>query len=128
MKPFFFSEPLRCWLKHVDIVTLTHRHRDLLFIVQNSEEAQSANFWARVCLHNLARLAREATTVRRVLEALFRYFDNNNMWSPSSGLALCVLLDMQTTFEKSGSSTFFLFNFSENKLSSYPINLLRFFF
>jgi protein EFR3 len=74
------------------------------------------------CLHNLARLAREATTVRRVLEVLFRYFDNNNMWSPSSGLSLCVLLDMQTTLEKSGSSTFLLFNFSENKLSSYPLN------
>ncbi|KAJ3695782.1 hypothetical protein LUZ60_001159 [Juncus effusus] len=72
------------------------------------EEIESPNFWSRVCLHNLARLAREATTVRRVLEALFRYFDNNNMWSPSNGLALCVLLDMQMTLEKSGENAHLL--------------------
>ncbi|KAJ4754262.1 ARM repeat superfamily protein [Rhynchospora pubera] len=72
------------------------------------EQAQSPHFWSRVCLHNLATLAREATTVRRVLEALFRYFDNSSMWSPSTGSALCVLLDMQTTLEKSGENTHLL--------------------
>lgn len=50
----------------------------------------------------MAKLAKEATTVRRVLEALFRYFDNNNLWSSSSGLALCILLDMQIIMDRSG--------------------------
>lgn len=68
------------------------------------EESESPNFWSGICLHNLARISREATTVRRVLEAIFRYFDNNNLWSPSKGLALCVLLDMQIVMEKSGQN------------------------
>lgn len=62
-------------------------------------------------MHNLARISREATTVRRVLEAIFRYFDNNNLWSPSKGLALCVLLDMQIVMEKSGIHYFLLLYF-----------------
>lgn len=50
----------------------------------------------------MARLAREATTVRRVLESLFRYFDENNLWSPDKGLALRVLLEMQVVMENCG--------------------------
>uniref|UniRef100_A0A0D9VLT9 Uncharacterized protein n=1 Tax=Leersia perrieri TaxID=77586 RepID=A0A0D9VLT9_9ORYZ len=73
-----------------------------------TEESESPNFWSGICLHNLARISREATTVRRVLEAIFRYFDNNNMWSPSKGLALCVLLDMQIVIEKSGQNSHIL--------------------
>ncbi|XP_006648008.1 protein SEMI-ROLLED LEAF 2-like isoform X2 [Oryza brachyantha] len=71
------------------------------------EESESPNFWSGICLHNLARISREATTVRRVLEAIFRYFDNN-LWSPSKGLALCVLLDMQIVIEKSGQNSHIL--------------------
>lgn len=59
-------------------------------------------FWSRVCLHNIAKLAKEATTVRRVLESLFRYFDNGNLWSPKHGLALSVLMDMQLIIENYG--------------------------
>jgi hypothetical protein len=50
----------------------------------------------------MAKLAKEGTTVRRVLESLFRYFDNNNLWSPEHGLALAVLLDMQAIIENAG--------------------------
>ena len=50
----------------------------------------------------MAKLAKEATTVRRVLESLFRYFDNGNLWSLEHGVALSVLLDMQSMIEKSG--------------------------
>ncbi|GKV25742.1 hypothetical protein SLEP1_g35137 [Rubroshorea leprosula] len=39
------------------------------------EDAKNPGFWSRVCLHNMAKLAKEATTMRRVLESLFRYFD-----------------------------------------------------
>ncbi|KAM0890461.1 hypothetical protein ACQ4PT_027050 [Festuca glaucescens] len=72
------------------------------------EESGSPNFWSGICLHNLARISREATTIRRVLETIFRYFDNNNVWSPSKGLALCVLLDMQIVMEKSGQNAHIL--------------------
>ncbi|KAL6495698.1 hypothetical protein OROGR_030261 [Orobanche gracilis] len=71
-------------------------------------DAGRPEFWSRVCLHNLAKLATEATTVRRVLEALFCYFDQGNLWSPDHGLALIVLLDMQSIVENSGHNTHFL--------------------
>ncbi|KAL2461240.1 Uncharacterized protein Adt_44660 [Abeliophyllum distichum] len=68
----------------------------------------SPRFWSRVSLHNMAKLAREASTIRRVLEALFRYFDQGNLWSPDDGLALAVLTDMQAIMENSGHNTHFL--------------------
>ncbi|XP_072151725.1 protein SEMI-ROLLED LEAF 2 isoform X3 [Setaria viridis] len=72
------------------------------------EESGSPNFWSGICLHNLARISREGTTVRRVLEAIFRYFDNNSLWSRSKGFALCVLLDMQIVMDKSGQNAHIL--------------------
>lgn len=72
----------------------------------NRADNRSPKFWSRVCLHNMAKLAREATTVRRVLEALFCYFDRSNLWSPDHGLALPVLLDMQSIVENSGLQLF----------------------
>ncbi|KAJ6847488.1 uncharacterized protein M6B38_277005 [Iris pallida] len=69
------------------------------------EDSNSPYFWSRICVHNMAKLARETTTVRRVLESLFRYCDDGNLWSPKNGLALSVLLDMQTVMEKSGLNT-----------------------
>lgn len=74
----------------------------------NVEDAKNPKFWAKVCLTNMAKLAKEATTVRRVLDSLFRYFDNGNLWSPQHGLALSVLLDMQSIMENSGHNTHFL--------------------
>jgi hypothetical protein len=68
------------------------------------EEAKDPKFWSRICVHNMARLSREATTFRRILESLFRYFGNNSSWSPENGLALCVLLDMQLLVENAGAS------------------------
>lgn len=40
--------------------------------------------------------------MRRVLESLFRYFDNENLWSPERGLAFPVLKDMQFLMDNSG--------------------------
>ncbi|KAL6873648.1 hypothetical protein ACP4OV_013730 [Aristida adscensionis] len=68
------------------------------------EDAKDPKFWSRVCVHNMARLSREATTFRRILESLFRYFGNNSSWLSESGLALCVLLDMQLLVESSGQN------------------------
>uniref|UniRef100_A0A7N0VBA1 ARM repeat superfamily protein n=1 Tax=Kalanchoe fedtschenkoi TaxID=63787 RepID=A0A7N0VBA1_KALFE len=72
------------------------------------EDAQSPKFWSRVCLHNMAKLAKEVTTVRRVLESLFRYFDSEDLWSPEDGVALSVLLDMQLYIEDLGQNTHLL--------------------
>ncbi|CAN0864726.1 Protein SEMI-ROLLED LEAF 2 [Linum grandiflorum] len=72
------------------------------------EEAQDPSFWSRVCLRNMAQLAKEATTMRRVLESLFRYFDSGDLWAPEDGLALSVLLDMQLIVENSGHNTHFV--------------------
>ncbi|KAI9162132.1 hypothetical protein LWI28_024165 [Acer negundo] len=69
------------------------------------EDAQNPCFWSRVCLHNMARLAKEATTIRRVLESLFRYFDDGNLWSLDSGLAFLVLKDMQFLMDNTGQNT-----------------------
>ncbi|XP_024019088.1 uncharacterized protein LOC21388445 isoform X2 [Morus notabilis] len=70
-----------------------------------SEDARNPCFWSRVCLHNMAKLAKEATTIRRVLESLFRYFDNGNLWSPNNGLAFPVLKDIQFLMDSSGQNT-----------------------
>ncbi|XP_058729483.1 protein SEMI-ROLLED LEAF 2-like [Vicia villosa] len=72
------------------------------------EDAANPGFWSRVCIQNMAKLAKEGTTVRRVLESLFRYFDNANLWSPDHGLALSVLLDMQSIIENAGQNTHLL--------------------
>ncbi|XP_065856437.1 protein SEMI-ROLLED LEAF 2 [Euphorbia lathyris] len=69
------------------------------------EDAKNPSFWSRVCLHNMAQLGKEATSIRRVLESLFRYFDNTNLWSPKYGLALPVLKDVQLLMGDSGQNT-----------------------
>ena len=65
------------------------------YFISDREDAKNPRFWSRVCLCNVAKLAKEATT-------LFRYFDNGNLWSPQYGLALPVLLDMELLIEKFG--------------------------
>ncbi|XP_077226830.1 ARM repeat superfamily protein [Tasmannia lanceolata] len=70
--------------------------------------SKSPIYWSRICLNNMATLAKEATTVRRVLEPLFRNFDTRNHWSPQKGLARSILADMQLLMEKSGENTHLL--------------------
>ncbi|KAI5682892.1 hypothetical protein M9H77_04120 [Catharanthus roseus] len=72
------------------------------------EDAQNPHFWSRVCLNNMAKIAKEATTMRRVLESLFRYFDNGNLWPSEHGIAYPVLKDMQMILDDSGQNTHFL--------------------
>ncbi|KAJ7976793.1 ARM repeat superfamily protein [Quillaja saponaria] len=69
------------------------------------EDVKNPFFWSRVCLHNMASLAEEGTTMRRVLESLFRYFDNGNLWSVECGLAIVILKDMQFLMDNSGQNT-----------------------
>uniref|UniRef100_A0A0A8YAS0 Uncharacterized protein n=1 Tax=Arundo donax TaxID=35708 RepID=A0A0A8YAS0_ARUDO len=68
------------------------------------EDAKDPCFWSRICMHSIAKLSKEATTFRRVMESLFRHFDDTNSWLSKNGLALCVLLDMQMFMENSGQN------------------------
>ncbi|CAK9310283.1 unnamed protein product [Citrullus colocynthis] len=77
-------------------------------IIVSLEDAQNPEFWSRVCLRNIAKLAKEATTMRRVLESFFGYFDNGNLWSPKLGLGLSVLLDLQLMMENLGHNSHFM--------------------
>ncbi|KAL9270752.1 SEMI-ROLLED LEAF 2-like protein [Drosera capensis] len=74
----------------------------------SQEDAKNPGFWSRICLNNMAKLGKEATTTRRILECLFRYFDNGRLWSFKFGLALPVLKDMQSVMEDCGDNTHFL--------------------
>ena len=77
----------------IPTVCVHHFHRDT---------AKNPAYWSKVCLYNIAKLAKEATTVRRVLEPLFHYFDTENHWSSEKGVAYCVLMYLQYLLAESG--------------------------
>lgn len=72
------------------------------------DTSKSPSYWSGVCLHNMAKLAKEATTVRRVLEPLFHNFDIEKQWSPQNGLAYSVLTYLQSVLEESGENSHLL--------------------
>lgn len=69
------------------------------------DTAKNPAYWSKVCLYNIAKLAKEATTVRRVLEPLFHYFDTENHWSSEKGVAYCVLMYLQFLLAESGNNS-----------------------
>ena len=69
------------------------------------EDEKNPCFWAGVCLHSMATLAKEGTTIRRVMESVFRYFDNGNLWSINHGLASSVLKDILFLMDESEKNT-----------------------
>nr|VDD08388.1 unnamed protein product [Brassica rapa] len=68
---------------------------------KNMENSKSASYWSMVCLCNIAKLAKETTTVRRVLEPLLNAFDSGGYWSPQKSVASSVLLFLQSRLEES---------------------------
>ncbi|KAJ7515837.1 hypothetical protein O6H91_22G030400 [Diphasiastrum complanatum] len=66
-------------------------------------DAETPEVWAHICIQHIARLAKEATTARRVLEPMFLKFDMEKKWLTENGLALAVLRDMQFRMEKTGN-------------------------
>lgn len=64
--------------------------------------SKSPSYWSMVCLCNIAKLAKESTTVRRVLEPLLTAFDSGDYWFPQKGVASSVLLFLQSRLEESG--------------------------
>ncbi|XP_076921088.1 protein SEMI-ROLLED LEAF 2-like [Bidens hawaiensis] len=58
------------------------------------EEAETPKIWAQICIQRMVELAKESTTMRRILDPMFVYFDSNRQWVPPHGLGLLVLSDM----------------------------------
>ncbi|XP_059632893.1 protein SEMI-ROLLED LEAF 2 [Cornus florida] len=72
------------------------------------DATKNPSYWSGLCLRNMARLAKEATTVRRVLEPLFYNFDVENHWSPEKGLACSILTYIQLQLQESGLNSHLL--------------------
>lgn len=71
------------------------------------EEVETPKVWARICIQRMVDLAKETTTMRRVLDPMFTYFDSRQQWIPRQGLAMIVLSDMAYLMENSGTTAFF---------------------
>ncbi|KAL0865430.1 hypothetical protein Bca101_044548 [Brassica carinata] len=71
---------------------------------ENMDISKSPSYWSMACLCNIAKLAKETTTVRRVLEPLLNAFDCGSYWSPEKGVASSVLLFLQSRLEESGEN------------------------
>ncbi|KAK6914571.1 hypothetical protein RJ641_021892 [Dillenia turbinata] len=72
------------------------------------DTSKSPSYWSKVCLCNMAGLAKEGTTVRRVLEPLFHNFDAENQWSLENGVAYSVLMYLQSLLEEKGENSHLL--------------------
>ncbi|XP_019187723.1 PREDICTED: protein EFR3 homolog B [Ipomoea nil] len=68
-----------------------------------SEEIEMPKIWAHICIQRMADLAKESSTMRRVLDPMFIHFDNNKHWVPRHGLAFVVLSDLSYFVESSGN-------------------------
>jgi len=66
------------------------------------EEIEIPEIWAQICIQRLVELAKESTTMRRVLDPMFVYFDTRQHWAPQNGLAMVVLSRMAYFIENTG--------------------------
>lgn len=72
------------------------------------EETETPKIWAQICIQRMIELAKESTTMRRVLDPMFVYFDSRHHWAPQQGLAMLVLSDMSYFLETSGNQQMIL--------------------
>ncbi|CAI8603536.1 unnamed protein product [Vicia faba] len=72
------------------------------------EEVEKPEIWAQICIQRLVELAKESTTMRRVLDPMFVYFDSRQHWAPQDGFALMVLSSMTYFMESTGNHRFIL--------------------
>ncbi|KAG2552448.1 hypothetical protein PVAP13_9KG463900 [Panicum virgatum] len=72
------------------------------------DERESPEVWSHICVQKLAELAKESTTMRRVLDPMLSYFDTKKQWTPRHGLALLVLSDMAYPEKSSGNEQLIL--------------------
>ncbi|CAK9141192.1 unnamed protein product [Ilex paraguariensis] len=67
------------------------------------EEVEAPEVWAQICIQRMVELAKESTTMHRVLDPMFVYFDTRRHWVPRHGLAFIVLSDMSYFIESPGN-------------------------
>ncbi|XP_009783972.1 protein SEMI-ROLLED LEAF 2 [Nicotiana sylvestris] len=72
------------------------------------EETETPKVWAQICLEKMADLAKESSTMRRVLDPMFVHFDHGRHWASLHGLAVMVLSDMIYLVESSGNQELIL--------------------
>ncbi|XP_078181550.1 protein SEMI-ROLLED LEAF 2-like isoform X2 [Carex rostrata] len=89
-------------------------NKEIVSILDGSHN--NPEYWSRFCLQNMAKLAKDATTVRLVLEPLFRYFDSSDCWTTESGIATSVLSEMQLSMDSSGQSSHLLLSITVKHL------------
>ncbi|KAK8983664.1 hypothetical protein V6N11_009453 [Hibiscus sabdariffa] len=69
------------------------------------DTSKSPSYWSKVVLSNIARMAKEATTIRRVLAPLLKNFDDEDHWSEEKGVAFSVLMYLQLIMEETGEKS-----------------------
>lgn len=72
------------------------------------EETETPKVWAQICIQRMVELAKESTTMRRVLDPMFIYFDSRQHWVPREEVAVSVLSDMSYMAESSGNQQLIL--------------------
>ncbi|XP_061361425.1 protein SEMI-ROLLED LEAF 2 [Gastrolobium bilobum] len=72
------------------------------------EEIEKPEIWAQICIQRMVELAKESTTMRRVLDPMFVYFDSRQHWAPQNGLAMMVLSSMAYFMESTGNQRLIL--------------------
>ncbi|GER48585.1 ARM repeat superfamily protein [Striga asiatica] len=55
------------------------------------DEMETPKIWAQICVQRMVDLAKESTTMRRVLDPMFVYFDMKRQWATPQGLAPLIL-------------------------------------
>ncbi|XP_010267987.1 PREDICTED: uncharacterized protein LOC104605067 isoform X2 [Nelumbo nucifera] len=78
------------------------------FSLLTREEIETPKIWAQICIQRVVELAKESTTMRRVLDPMFIYFDTKRKWVPRQGLSVVVLSDMCYFAENPGSEQLIL--------------------
>ncbi|XP_041018680.1 protein SEMI-ROLLED LEAF 2-like [Juglans microcarpa x Juglans regia] len=72
------------------------------------EEIETPRVWAQICIQRMVELAKESTTMRRILDPIFTYFDSGRHWVPRQGLAVIVLSDMSYFVDSTGNKQLIL--------------------
>lgn len=95
-------------------------NKQLSIVVANTDvdpvdTARNPSYWSKVCLRHMAKLAKEAATVRHVLEPLFQKFDAENHWSIKEGLGYSILVYLLFLLEESGANSDQLFIIREKR-------------
>ncbi|ERN02110.1 uncharacterized protein LOC18430213 [Amborella trichopoda] len=76
--------------------------------ILSREEMESPKVWSQICIQRMVQLAKETTTMRRVLDPMFLYFDTRRQWTPRQGLALFILSDMSYLMASTGNDQLIL--------------------